>query len=236
MSNILVIPDVHLKPEIFLKAETVVESSACDRVVMLGDLPDDWGMEENISLYEKTYELAADFCKRHNNTLFCYGNHDISYIWQALETGYSSAARETVLNGMDKIKAVLPEENIAFIHRIDNVLFSHAGLAVSFVLEYFGYGGSADIDMILDRVNRMGYHELWKDNSPIWARPQDGSMRLYPRDMLQVVGHTPVNHAVKEDNFLSLDVFSTYREGDPIGDGRFVIVDSITQEYRVIED
>ena len=94
MSNILVIPDVHLKPEIFLKAETVVESGVCDRVVMLGDLPDDWGMEENINLYEKTYEIAADFCERHNNTLFCYGNHDISYVWQALENGYSSAARD----------------------------------------------------------------------------------------------------------------------------------------------
>ena len=53
--------------------------------------------------------------------------------------------------------------------------------------------------------------------------------------MLQVVGHTPVEFVVKEGNLLTLDNFSTYRNGEPIGDERFVCVDTITMEYEMID-
>ena len=59
-------------------------------------------------------------------------------------------------------------------------------------------------------------------------------MRLYPSDMLQVVGHTPVEFVVKEENLLTLDNFSTYRNGEPIGDERYVCVDTITMEYEMM--
>lgn len=42
MSRVLVIPDVHLKPWIFDKAEKV-DNSSFDTIVILGDLVDDWG-------------------------------------------------------------------------------------------------------------------------------------------------------------------------------------------------
>ena len=51
--------------------------------------------------------------------------------------------------------------------------------------------------------------KIKKDNSPLWARPQGGAMRLYDKDYLQVVGHTPVISAIQEGNLLSLDNFST---------------------------
>ena len=49
--------------------------------------------------------------------------------------------------------------------------------------------------------------ELWCDASPIWARPQDGGIEMYPLGYLQVVGHTPVR---KTDYFGELVTVDNY--------------------------
>lgn len=120
------------------------------------------------------------------------------------------------------------------IHKIDNVVFSHAGITESFVMRYFG-NGKADLDSMIGKINRMGETELWQDDSPIWARPQYGEMRLYPQDVFQVVGHTPVRTALEEGNLLTLDNFSTYRDGRPIGDERFVWIDTVKKTWKYVE-
>ena len=48
------------------------------------------------------------------------------------------------------------------------------------------------IPYMLERISRMDERQLWADESPIWARPQDGEMKLYSDKVFQVVGHTPV--------------------------------------------
>lgn len=40
--KVLVIPDVHLKPEIFQKADYLMGKKIADRAVCLMDIPDDW--------------------------------------------------------------------------------------------------------------------------------------------------------------------------------------------------
>ena len=72
---------------------------------------------------------------------------------------------------------------------------------------------------------------MWDDISPIWARPQYDSLRLYPKDMMQVVGHTPVKEPIFKDNLLSVETFSTYANTIPIGDQRFVWVDTVKKEW-----
>ena len=57
-------------------------------------------------------------------------------------------------------------------------------------------------------------------------------MRLYDKDYLQVVGHTPVISAVQEGSLHSLDNFSTYRDGNPYGDQRFVFVDTTEKTWQ----
>lgn len=234
MSKVFVIPDVHLKPWMFDMAEKKMKSAKYDRIVILGDIVDDWNQERNIDLYSETFERIMSFLSVHPDTLYCYGNHDLSYIWETLESGYSAYARATVVDGMKEIDAALPKGNAAYIHRIDNVLFSHAGLTESFVRKHFGSGSHVDIDYIMEYVNMMDRLYMWKDDSPIWARPQYGEMRLYPADMLQVVGHTPVVEPLKERNLLTVDTFSTYRDGRPIGNEAFVVVNTETMEYEIL--
>ena len=212
MGKVFVIPDVHLKPWIFDRAEEELKKSDYDYIVFLGDLIDDWGQEENINLYRETFDRLKGFISEHPNFLYCYGNHELSYLWSKYETGYSSAARDTVLAGMSDIRSMLSRGSMAYIHRIDDVLFSHTGLTDRFISEHFpDHTGS--FDEMLKNINEFGQSEMWKDISPIWVRPQDGYLEMYPKGFLQVVGHTPVEKADYFTGLLSVDTFSTYKTG-----------------------
>lgn len=94
--KVLVIPDVHLKPYMFQHAAALMHQKIADRVVCLMDLADDWGKEYDVSLYEETYDEAIKFAIKFPDTAWCFGNHDLSYYWHQLETGYSSMASYTV--------------------------------------------------------------------------------------------------------------------------------------------
>ena len=235
MSKVFVIPDVHLKPWMFERASEKISEADYNYIVLLGDMVDDWNQERNLELYSETFDAADRFIEEHPNTLFCYGNHDLSYPWEALESGYSAYAHDLVVDRLKKFVDALPEGNAAFIHRIDNALFSHAGLTESFVKAHFGSSGNVDIDYMIKYINQMGKYNMWVDDSPIWARPQNGSWELYPSDMMQVVGHTPVEWPQKEGNLLTLDNFSTYRNGKPIGDEAFVWIDTVKMEHHLVE-
>ena len=77
---------------------------------------------------------------------------------------------------------------------------------------------------------------MWNQASPIWLRPQNSRMRLYkPRKLLQVVGHTPMTEITREGNVISCDVFSTYRDGRPIGTQEFLLLDTQSWEYRGVK-
>ncbi len=238
MARVFIIPDVHLKPWIFSKADQLISRGGYDACVMLGDIVDDWCHEYSIDLYNETFDAAIGFCEKYRDkimVLYCIGNHDISYIWQRYESGYSSMAYRTVNMRTLDLKAALPTENRAFIHRIDNVLFSHAGLSEFFVLQHFAGMSSCSIDDIIKTVNGMGPEELWRDESPLWVRPQGGTTRMYTKDMLQVVGHTPVAKPQLDGNVLTVDTFSTYRDGSAIGNQKFVWVDTISRSYKEID-
>jgi hypothetical protein len=230
VSRVLVIPDVHLKPWIFDEAEKV-EKSSYEDIVVLGDLVDDWGKGNDLDAYEETLKRAAEFGKEHGESLWCYGNHDVSYLWDAMESGYSVQARITVIEGITKLERIL-EDRYKFVHRIDNVLFSHAGVTETFVLHSCGYHVK-EIEDILAKINRMGKQELWRDSSPIWARPQADFYRMFRDDLLyQVVGHTPVEEPLDACGVLTLDLFSTYSNGDPFGNQKLYIVDTLTRKFE----
>ena len=103
MSKVFVVPDVHLKPWMFEEASNLIKSVRCDRIVLLGDLVDDWFCEKEYDLYAETLRKAKIFIREHN-ALLCWGNHDLSYKWEALESGYSPSARSVVLKGLYELE------------------------------------------------------------------------------------------------------------------------------------
>ncbi|MBP5608442.1 MAG: metallophosphoesterase [Lachnospiraceae bacterium] len=239
MSRILVVGDVHLKPWIFDMADRV-DPALYDNIICLGDYVDDWGKENDQKLYRETLERLVSFAQDHPKALLCYGNHDISYLYMFMETGFSLHMMDTVQKGLERLKEVAGDR-LAVIHRIDDTLFSHAGLGRYFVdvlipLYSDEFVDPLDIDALIKTANDMvdkadGADLLWNDASPIWLRPQHGYNSLYKQDKYyQVIGHTPVEAPFERDNSLSLDTFSTWSDGKPFGDARLVIVD--TEEHR----
>lgn len=242
--KVLVIPDIHLKKWIFDKAESMLNEGKADRAVCLMDIPDDWYMDFNTELYGDVFDRAIEFAKTYPDTLWCYGNHDVSYPWGRLETGYSPCAESIVISKLEELEETIQDSSkIAIIHRIDNVLFSHGGLCEEYVkwldsqlnyeenlqTNYF----EKNIDEIIMIINNTIQDNLWKSISPLWLRPQHGDIEAYRRDKyMQVVGHTPVEEIYEKNGFISTDVFSTYRDGRQIGESAFLVINSITREYE----
>lgn len=230
--KVLVIPDVHLKPHMFQQAAALMNQHIADRAVCLMDIPDDWDKQFDIPLYEETFDAAIRFAKIFPDTAWCYGNHDLSYVWHQLESGYSSMASYTVQKKLIELREALPENNpIQYIQKIDNVLFSHGGVLNDFVEMHVPKSKYNDANAVVEIINNLGRTDMWNDISPIWLRPQKGNMRMYkPRKLLQVVGHTPVEKITRNGNVISCDVFSTYTDGQMIGNGEFALVDTETRE------
>lgn len=239
MGKVLIIPDVHLKPWIFSKAVDIMENTDCENAVILGDIVDDWGCENNYDLYEETLNVAISFAKRYPYSYWCYGNHDLSYIWSQYDhTGFSILAYDMICDKFEELKdALSPHENIGIIHRLNNTLFSHAGLSRTFVEKQLPQVVD-DIDYIIETINKYGYAELWNDDSPIWVRPQYGKLEIemYPDNLLQVVGHTPVKDVLVQKNLITVDTFSTTRNGIPIGNEKFIWVDTIEKRWGYIDN
>lgn len=234
--KILVIPDVHLKPWIFDRASEIMDSGIADKALCLMDIPDDWGKARDLQLYEETYDAAIRLQKKHPETLWCYGNHDLSYEWGQAESGFSSAAILTVRRKQNELRTAIADKNqIAYIHRIDDVLFLHGGLTEFFVKNYIPNDVHGDADEVIRIINGLGCNEMWDEVSPIWYRPQFYNFKMYGEDdYLQVVGHTPVIEIDRSGNVLSCDLFSAYRNGDPIGTQEYLLIDTETWEYKGI--
>lgn len=232
----LVIPDIHLKPWLFDRAEKILNEGKAELAVCLMDIPDDWGMELSVEQYRDTFDRAISFAEAYPETLWCYGNHDVSYPWGKLETGYSPYAERTVISKLDELKDSLQKKSqIAFIHRIDNVLFMHGGLTAEYVGRLNPELLNADIDDVLEAANSASDKYMWNDESPLWFRPQYKEIDAFRREhFIQVVGHTPVKNIYEKNGFISTDVFSTYSDGRQIGESAMIIIDTETRKYEKV--
>lgn len=235
--KVLVIPDVHLKFDMFCQARRLMNKGIADQAVCLMDIADDWHMQYDIDAYIKAYEAAIRFAKDFPETLWCYGNHDLCYLWNERESGYSPIAAYTACKMLNKLEETLSKSNnsIQYIHKIDNVLFLHGGLSENFVNSMVPKDKQNNPDEVIRIVNSLGHYELWDDESPIWYRPQSYRGALYKeKELLQVVGHTPVVDILRVGNLISCDTFSTYNNGKPIGIQKFLLIDTENWNFQGI--
>lgn len=247
--KVLIIPDVHLKPWIFDMADDV-SIDRYDTIVCLGDLVDDFGQKHNVDLYINTLERVLKFDKDHPDMLWCWGNHDYSYMYNYNQSGFSYEMIATVGKYLGKMINQFGDR-FKVLHRIDNTIFSHAGLMDSYVYKYFGdKADTANIDDILTEINsfaddRETAYQLWDDEGPLWVRPhkyEDFEM-FRPVEFWQVTGHTPTSEPFEAptvfldkiyQHFISVDTFSTHRDGTPFGNQKLVIVDTISNTWEYV--
>lgn len=235
--KVLAIPDIHLKPWIFNEAEKLMKEGAAEKAVCLMDIADDWDKQYSLELYESAYDRAIQFARDFPETLWCYGNHDISYVWNKMESGYSRIAGNIVCKKMAELKEAA-EGKMAFLHRIDITLFSHGGLSLDFVrmMERNRNKRFIAIDEVVEVANTASPDELWNDVSPLWFRPQYVfGLNVYKKDLYtQVVGHTPVDQIYKRHGIISTDTFSTTSGGEQIGPSQFAVVDTKTGCFGIV--
>lgn len=226
----LVIPDIHLKPWIFDLANETAEECNPDRIVCLMDIPDSHELRQEAKLYEASFDAAINFAKRHPETLWCYGNHELGYLWGRKDaSGYYPPAEDIVKNKLKELQSSLPDPgNLAYVHRLENTIFCHGGLCDEFVRELVPEEAYDDVDRVIRLINECGEKEIWVENSPIWFRPQlEMDKPLYKADeIMQVVGHTPMQRIVRVKNLISCDVFFKYPQESVVPPGCFLIINT----------
>ena len=236
MSKVLVIPDVHLKPWMFERASRLMERA--DIAVVLGDLVDDWGRQDDRDAYADTVEAALRFDAKHPDTLWCYGNHDYCYLHfeeGAYNTGFSDGLKYFVRTRLRELESAVGDR-FKVVHEIDGVLFSHAGVGQRYVEALKErLGEDLTLEECVEFANEVaGPSVLWDDRSPLWLRPS--ASRPGVGGVRQVAGHTPVSHPVNLGGILVADTFSTRSDGQPVGNQRFVIFDTETGHALEVDE
>ena len=206
-----------------------MSSGEYDITVFLGDIADDWDQEYNISLYAETYDKVIRYIEKYPNSLFCYGNHDLSYQWMKSESGFSDMAVYTVGDCLRALEKVFPDPSqVGYVHCLDQVIFSHAGVTKSFADEWISEEAYLHVERWVPEVNSYYIKEIWTYDSPIWSRAVMYPETMHQEEYFQVVGHTPIHKAMmmKDHPVLCTDTFSTYSTGVPIGEQKFIWVDT----------
>ena len=225
MSQILVIPDTHLKPKMFDLADKIMRENSIDYAVQLGDNLDDFYCYDN--QYYNHNARMLKFKNDHKNTIWLWGNHEISYILNRPVTG-------NIYSGKQYAYSYRENFNPKFAHLDEKIIFSHAGIFQEF-LDETHLTNYKIAEALIKKINRLDYTAFWRDNSPIWARHEYDRLakpRLF-NGLTQVVGHTPIKKIQNIDNENTTDLIST-NWGVKISTERMIIVDTSKPSYEII--
>lgn len=204
MAKVLIIPDVHLKPNMFDMADTIIKQTTVDNIVFLGDLIDDWDQENNIDLYKETINRAIKFKKDHSNSLYCWGNHDVGYFANWSCSGNSKLYANEIKVLLNQYERIVEPK---YVQVIDNILFSHAGIENYTAKSIMRFSDSSTVEELANELNKLSINTMGDYDSPIWLRPE--VFIQYFSDYTQIVGHSPVKRPMYEMNTWFLDLFST---------------------------
>jgi len=246
MSTVLCIGDLHTKAFLLPMLDETIAETKPDRIIIMGDYADDWDMDpaENLSAVRTILAWA----RGHDNLTMLFGNHDMAYYSRSGRCSGNAISIREELHG-------LINENLEVMHlaaSLGNWLFTHAGLCQGWALDNLevpidahdaaqqingliddGYGKVRDEIEACGRA-RGGFEKpgpLWAD----WSELVDD----FSPGINQIVGHTPkwTCTQVLADSGEQLwlcDTFSTTPFGYPNGDGSMLLLDTETDQVRVI--
>ena len=221
MSKVLVIPDMHLKSAILDLAEQILARERIDKIVVLGDLLDDFYTKSED--YDDFWLAFMRFYSRYKNKIvLLYGNHEAGYL---LNRGMSGTTKWG-----EKYAAKYAELSPKVVHLEDKITFSHAGVFD----EFLRMKDLADLPVAtaIEEINALPLQNLWFDESPLWARPQYRFLHNSGEWLgcTQVIGHTPMRNIDQCGTIISADVFST-DWGKKYGEEKMVVINSKTGKF-----
>lgn len=189
MAKILIVGDVHGR-KFWHKAEELVNQ--VDKVIFLGDYLDPYDVSENDAL-EEFKSIVKFYNDNSDKVIMLIGNHDCEYIWPEI---FQDTCRHCY--SIEKEARVLMQNalNLRLIYRMDNYLFSHAGVNKSwleFIKEYYEEITLEDLESFnfnIKTLNQIGFRRRGYSRCPscVWAdilEHEIGSLDYY-----QIFGHT----------------------------------------------
>lgn len=212
MSKVLAVGDIHTKIWIIDQVEKLVEEY--DEIVFIGDYADDWGSTpgQSIQTWMRMKQIQS---KYPDKVKALVGNHDFAYLlsFNPRSSGHNNTT-QMLINSPDNRELKRWLSGLPVRVDIDGVVYTHAGVDAH-------WNESSD-----ERF-------LWRDDSPIWTRPENTIYGPEP----QVFGHTPQHTCTEiEENIWCIDTFSTYRDGSPIGDETVLeIIDGTEFKIKKLE-
>jgi predicted phosphodiesterase len=236
----LVFGDIHLDTTIIPKVEQLFIEGNYDRLIFVGDELDSFYLDYKNSMVvlNQLKNLKDKYNKLHQRFIWCAGNHTLSYLTDQHCSGFD---KQTYDNIHDTLITLVKEKYISPFYQYHGILYSHAGFVNNWLDKVHGVDKKDKLKTLesefynleFDRFQSVGFARggigyapscLWADQSELLADPlQTSQMNRSGKPYMwkQVVGHSPVRtiESYMDDKLWFVDVFSTYRDGTPIGDG-----------------
>lgn len=240
MAKTLFVGDLHGKPDLLPLINRVIKREQIDRMVILGDICDDWTLSNNGMAYW-FQSFANWYARREIETIPLLGNHDIPYF---LSKGSSALKRiRDIAPGFRpgahrKVHELMADIPFELAWTDGEVIATHAGLTVGWEKQHDLEDKSIReivswMNGLMRRSTQLGdlFMEIGKarggdsvNPSPLWAdlseTGKDGDQHF-----TQVVGHSPVDTVTRNGNIWYCDTFSTRQDGSSIGDWTLLVKD-----------
>lgn len=243
MTRTLFVGDLHAKPDLLEPVSRIADQCHADRLVLLGDLNDDWNLSNNAAI-RAFRRLAAWWRMEHErrDTILLLGNHDIAYWMKPGSAAYARVRRASpgFKPGAHRaIHRMMHELPVTLAWSDGRVLATHAGVTLPWAAttirgyETMGPREMADwLNRSLVDTGRLG--RLYDATGParggtglpgpLWADESELT-RLADHRWPQIVGHTPVSTVTHRHGIWFTDTMSTMPDGTPIGDGSLLLMD-----------
>ena len=215
----------------------IVQKENPDRLVFIGDYFDAFEIPYLDQMYN--FKQIVHYARTSGKeVILLIGNHDVHYQRWAINAGENYSGYQTI-HAFDICKELeLNEDIMQMAYKMDNFLFTHAGITQTW-LELMDID---DNENMVDNINnfakykpsvfafgsvgRGGYVDPYGDNiwqNPTWVRPRSLMKDSKDLNYIQVVGHTTQNQ---------IDI-----KGKATG-GHYYFIDTLdtSGEYLIIED
>lgn len=243
MTRTLFVGDLHAKPDLLEPVSRIADQCHADRLILLGDLNDDWNLSNNAAI-RAFRRLAAWWRMEHerHDTILLLGNHDIAYWMKPGSAAYARVRRASpgFKPGAHRaIHQMMHELPVTLAWSDGRVLATHAGVTRPWARVTIRGYETMSPTVIADWLNRSltdtgRLGRLYDATGParggtglpgpLWADESELTRFAEPR-LLQVVGHTPVHTVTHRANAWYCDTMSTRPDGTPIGDHTLLLMD-----------
>ena len=226
----LVIGDIHLMCKIIIPLiENAIKTHEINRIIMVGDYVDQWGMVNNHGIYLQELEFLKNWKSEKENigieVVNLIGNHDIPHM-----TGkpmYYSLQNPLFF---DIVGEKLFGLGTQVAYRLDDFIVSHAGYTIGYEPEgwhtiLLTKNDIPKLDELHEQAGKSrGGHNAY--GGPVWADfNRDLTCYFNPNIPKQIVGHTPQSTItfLNNNQIIGVDTFSLARSLLPISDGSMLL-------------